>query len=109
MIMVKPSLPYLDVIADAAQLAPDHPIACYQVSGEYAMVCAGADKGVYALKDGAFETIDGFLRAGRFTPLFPFFVVCFTDGETQQVRRSSLRTLRLSCWTGWMRTCRRKG
>ena len=32
--MVKPALPYLDIIADAASLAPDHPLACYQVSGE---------------------------------------------------------------------------
>ncbi|KAF8135832.1 hypothetical protein EV363DRAFT_1321784 [Boletus edulis] len=45
-IMVKPSLPYLDIIADAAQLAVDHPIACYQVSGEFAMVHAGARAGV---------------------------------------------------------------
>ncbi|KAH0827407.1 hypothetical protein J3R83DRAFT_4063 [Lanmaoa asiatica] len=54
-IMVKPALPYLDIIADAAQLAADHPIACYQVSGEFAMVHAGAKAGVYDLKAMAFE------------------------------------------------------
>ncbi|KZT19081.1 tetrapyrrole biosynthesis, porphobilinogen synthase [Neolentinus lepideus HHB14362 ss-1] len=64
-IMVKPALPYLDVIADAAQLAPDHPLACYQVSGEYAMVCAGADAGVYDLKVMAFETVESMVRAGK--------------------------------------------
>jgi porphobilinogen synthase len=30
--MVKPALPYLDVLADAQRLAPSHPLACYQVS-----------------------------------------------------------------------------
>lgn len=63
-IMVKPALPYLDVIRDATELARDHPIACFQVSGEYAMLHAGANAGVYDLKVAAFEAIDGFLRAG---------------------------------------------
>jgi porphobilinogen synthase len=62
--MVKPSLPYLDIIADAAQLAPDHPIACYQVSGEFAMVHAGAKAGIYPLRAMAFETVEGMIRAG---------------------------------------------
>ncbi|CED82102.1 tetrapyrrole biosynthesis porphobilinogen synthase [Phaffia rhodozyma] len=78
MIMVKPSLPYLDIIASAAELAPDHPIACYQVSGEYAMVCAGADKGVYALRDAAFECMDGFIRAGA-TIILTYFTPQFLD------------------------------
>lgn len=68
-IMVKPSLPYLDIIADAAQLAPDHPIACYQVSGEFAMVHAGATAGVYDLKAMAFETTESMVRAGGLSPL----------------------------------------
>lgn len=62
--MVKPALPYLDIIADAAQLAPDHPLACYQVSGEFAMVHAGAAAGVYDLRTMAFETVESMLRAG---------------------------------------------
>ncbi|KAF8585969.1 tetrapyrrole biosynthesis, porphobilinogen synthase [Ramaria rubella] len=75
-IMVKPALPYLDVLADAAQLTPDHPLACYQVSGEYAMVVAGAEAGVYDLKTMAFETVESMVRAGAtliltyFTPQF---------------------------------------
>ncbi|GLB37559.1 putative tetrapyrrole biosynthesis porphobilinogen synthase [Lyophyllum shimeji] len=75
-IMVKPSLPYLDIIADAAQLAADHPIACYQVSGEFAMIHAGAAAGVYDLKTMAFESVEGMVRAGAtlivtyFTPEF---------------------------------------
>lgn len=63
-IMVKPALPYLDVIASAAELAPNHPLACYQVSGEYAMIVAGANAGVYELKTMAFEATDSMLRAG---------------------------------------------
>lgn len=62
--MVKPAMPYLDIIADAAELAPDHPLACYQVSGEFAMVHAGARAGVYDLRTMAFESVDGMLRAG---------------------------------------------
>ena len=63
--MVKPSLPYLDIISDCTTVAPDHPVACYQVSGEYAMVCAGAEKGIYDLKEMAFETTESFVRAGK--------------------------------------------
>jgi hypothetical protein len=62
--MVKPALPYLDIIADAAQISPDHPLACYQVSGEFAMVHAGAAAGVYALRTMAFESVESMIRAG---------------------------------------------
>ena len=62
--MVKPGMPYLDIIADAAQIAPDHPLAVYQVSGEYAMIVAGGKAGVYDLKTMAFESTQAFLRAG---------------------------------------------
>lgn len=64
--MVKPSLPYLDIISDCTTVAPNHPVACYQVSGEYAMVYAGAEKGIYDLKDMAFETTESFVRAGQY-------------------------------------------
>ena len=68
--MVKPALPYLDIIADAASLAPDHPLACYQVSGEYAMVVAGARAGVYDLRTMAFETTESMVRAGEWSLRF---------------------------------------
>ncbi|KAJ7680474.1 hypothetical protein DFH06DRAFT_418980 [Mycena polygramma] len=77
-IMVKPAMPYLDIIADAAQLAPDHPLACYQVSGEFAMVHAGAAAGVYPLRDMAFESVDGMLRAGA-TLILTYFTPDFLD------------------------------
>lgn len=64
-IMVKPAMPYLDIIADAKELAPDHPLACYQVSGEFAMVHAGAAAGVYELRTMAFESVESMIRAGK--------------------------------------------
>jgi porphobilinogen synthase len=71
--MVKPAMPYLDVLADMAQIAPDHPLACYQVSGEFAMIYAGANAGVYDLKTMAFESVNGMLRAGE---LFSSVLIC---------------------------------
>ncbi|EMD37263.1 hypothetical protein CERSUDRAFT_113917 [Gelatoporia subvermispora B] len=77
-IMVKPAMPYLDVIQDAAQLAPDHPLACYQVSGEYAMVVAGARAGVYDLRTMAFESVESMVRAGC-TLILSYFTPQFLD------------------------------
>ncbi|KAG6918545.1 Aminolevulinate dehydratase [Tephrocybe rancida] len=77
-IMVKPALPYLDIIGDAGQLASDHPIACYQVSGEFAMVHAGAAAGVYDLKTMAFETVESMIRAGA-TLILTYFTPEFLD------------------------------
>lgn len=75
-IMVKPASQYLDIISDAKELAKDLPIAAYQVSGEFAMIHAGAKAGVFDLKTMAFESTEGILRAGAgivvsyFTPDF---------------------------------------
>jgi len=77
-IMVKPALPYLDIISDAAELARDHPLACYQVSGEYAMVVAGANAGVYDLRTMAFETTESMVRAGA-TLILSYFTPQFLD------------------------------
>jgi len=77
-IMVKPSLPYLDIIADAARIVPDHPLACYQVSGEFAMIHAGAKAGVYDLRTMAFESADSMIRAGA-TLILSYFTPAFLD------------------------------
>lgn len=75
-IMVKPSTFYLDIVADASRNYPDVPLCVYQVSGEYAMLHAALEKKVVDLKDIAFESHQGFLRAGArliisyFTPEF---------------------------------------
>ena len=77
-IMVKPALPYLDVIQDAKQLAEDHPLACYQVSGEFAMIHAGAKAGVYELRRMAEETCLSAVRAGA-TLILSYFTPEFLD------------------------------
>ena len=63
-IMVKPALPYLDIIQDVKELASDHPHVSYQVSGEFDMIVTGARAGVYDLQTMAFETVESFVRAG---------------------------------------------
>ena len=63
MVMVKPALPYLDVISRArAEL--DVPLAAYHVSGEYAMVHAAAERGWLDLEAVAFEHVLAIKRAG---------------------------------------------
>ena len=49
-IMVKPAGQYLDIISDAKEIGKNMPIAAYQVSGEFAMIHAGAKAGVFDLK-----------------------------------------------------------
>jgi porphobilinogen synthase len=63
MVMVKPGLPYLDVIA-AVRERVDVPVAAYQVSGEYAMVEAAAEKGWIDRKAVMLETLTSIKRAG---------------------------------------------
>jgi porphobilinogen synthase len=63
MVMVKPALPYLDVIA-AVRERVDVPVAAYQVSGEYAMVEAAAEKGWIDRQGVMLETLTSIKRAG---------------------------------------------
>lgn len=63
-IIVKPSTFYLDIMRDASEICGDLPVCAYHVSGEYAMLHAAAEKGVVDLKTIAFESHQGFLRAG---------------------------------------------
>ncbi|MEU7008980.1 porphobilinogen synthase [Streptomyces sp. NPDC046332] len=63
MVMVKPAGPYLDVLAKVAD-AVDVPVAAYQISGEYAMVEAAAEKGWIDRDRAIFETLTGIRRAG---------------------------------------------
>ena len=58
MLMVKPALPYLDVIR-AARERFDLPLAAYNVSGEYAMVKAAAAKGFLDERAGSARVADG--------------------------------------------------
>jgi porphobilinogen synthase len=62
-LIVKPALPYLDVIR-AAREAFDAPIAAYNVSGEYAMVKAAAHGGWLDERQAALESLTAIKRAG---------------------------------------------
>ncbi|SDY06105.1 porphobilinogen synthase [Micromonospora pattaloongensis] len=63
MVMVKPALPYLDVLA-AVRAAVDVPVAAYQVSGEYAMVEAAAANGWIDREQAMMESLTSIRRAG---------------------------------------------
>ncbi|APW96966.1 delta-aminolevulinic acid dehydratase [Halobiforma lacisalsi AJ5] len=62
-LMVKPALPYLDVVATVRREF-DHPVAAYNVSGEYAMLQAAAEKGWLDLESVALESLLSIKRAG---------------------------------------------
>jgi porphobilinogen synthase len=63
MVMVKPALPALDLVA-AARAATDVPVAAYQVSGEYAAICAAAERGWLDRRAAALESLTAIARAG---------------------------------------------
>jgi porphobilinogen synthase len=63
MVMVKPALPYLDVIRAVREIV-DLPVAAYNVSGEYAMVKAAAQRGWVDEKRIVLETLTSIRRAG---------------------------------------------
>lgn len=62
-VMVKPALPYLDVLA-AVRAAVDIPVWAYQVSGEYAMIEAAAAHGWIDRRGAILESLLGIRRAG---------------------------------------------
>ncbi|HUY32917.1 MAG TPA: porphobilinogen synthase [Pirellulales bacterium] len=63
-IMVKPALAYLDVIAAARQRFPGVPLAAYNVSGEYSMIKAAAQRGWLDERAAALESLLAIRRAG---------------------------------------------
>ena len=62
-LMIKPALPYLDVIRTARERF-DLPLAAYNVSGEYAMVKAAAARGFLDERQAALESLTAIKRAG---------------------------------------------
>ena len=62
-IMIKPALPYLDIISEV-KAKVNLPIAAYNVSGEYAMVKAASEKGWIDEDKVVFEMLTGIKRAG---------------------------------------------
>lgn len=75
MLMVKPGLPYLDVVRQTKDAHPEYPMFVYQVSGEYAMLYHGAQNGAINLENVLKEVLLSMRRAGAdciityFTPL----------------------------------------
>jgi porphobilinogen synthase len=62
-VMVKPALPYLDILRAVADASPV-PVAAYQISGEYAMVEAAAERGWLERERVIAETLTSIKRAG---------------------------------------------
>lgn len=63
-LMVKPALSYLDVIADLKTSYPELPLAAYNVSGEYAMIRAAAERGWIDERGVVTEVLTSIRRAG---------------------------------------------
>jgi porphobilinogen synthase len=63
MVMVKPAGPFLDVIA-RVKAETGYPLAAYQVSGEYAMIEAAAERGWIERDRAMMESLIGIRRAG---------------------------------------------
>jgi porphobilinogen synthase len=62
-VMIKPAMGYLDVVAAAAAISPV-PVAAYQISGEYAMISAAAANGWIDGRAAALESLVSIRRAG---------------------------------------------
>ncbi|GAA5101216.1 porphobilinogen synthase [Nocardia iowensis] len=62
-VMVKPAMSYLDILRDVADHSPV-PVAAYQISGEYAMITAAAERGWIDRRGAILESLMGIRRAG---------------------------------------------
>jgi porphobilinogen synthase len=63
-VMVKPALAYLDLVRDVRERFPGVPLAAYNVSGEYSLVKAAAERGWLDEKATVLEMLTGIRRAG---------------------------------------------
>lgn len=77
-LMVKPALPYLDIIHRVRETYPMIPVAAYQVSGEYAMLHAAANQGWLDLSATVMESLLAIKRAGA-----SFIISYFTADVVQ--------------------------
>jgi porphobilinogen synthase len=74
--MVKPAMPYLDVIRDARQQF-NVPLGAYQVSGEFSMIVAAANNGWLELDRAIIESLTSIRRAGA-DFILTYFAKCAT-------------------------------
>ncbi len=63
-IMVKPAMPYLDMLYRASQRFPQYPLVAYQVSGEYSMLLNGAKQGFFDEHRIFAESLNAIRRSG---------------------------------------------
>jgi porphobilinogen synthase len=63
LVMVKPAGPYLDIIRQVRDIV-DVPVVAYQVSGEYSLIKAAAERGWIDERAAVLETLTGISRAG---------------------------------------------
>uniref|UniRef100_A0A0K8TSS3 Delta-aminolevulinic acid dehydratase n=1 Tax=Tabanus bromius TaxID=304241 RepID=A0A0K8TSS3_TABBR len=82
MLMVKPGLPYLDIVRQTKDMFPNIPLFVYHVSGEYAMLYHGAKSGALDLNRSLMEVMTSMRRAGAdciityYTPLLLDLIKC---------------------------------
>ena len=76
--MVKPAMPYLDMIARGVERFPQVPIVAYQVSGEYSMLKAAAKLGYLDEQRVVFESLIAIKRAGA------KYIISYYDKEYMQ-------------------------
>lgn len=81
--MVKPALPYLDIVARARERFPHTPLVAYQVSGEYAMIKAAAGNGWIDERRVVFESLTAIKRAGA------QYIITYYAKEYQQWQQST--------------------
>ena len=62
-VMVKPAMSYLDLVRDVAEMS-DVPVAAYQISGEYSMITAAAERGWIDRDAAILESLTSIRRAG---------------------------------------------
>lgn len=79
-ILVKPAGPYLDVV-QRVKSATQYPVGAYQVSGEYAMICAAADRGWLDRERVMMESLVGIRRAGA-----DFIITYFATEAARRLR-----------------------
>ncbi len=72
--MVKPALPYADLITRTADIV-DVPVAAYQVSGEYSMIEAGAAAGAFSSREDAIMETLSSIRRARATPILSYWAI----------------------------------
>ncbi|MFL5509457.1 MAG: porphobilinogen synthase [Gemmatimonadaceae bacterium] len=78
-VIVKPAGPYLDIVSRVKQ-ETGYPVAAYQVSGEYAMICAAAERGWIEKERVMMESLLGIRRAGA-----DFIVTYFATEAARQL------------------------